>query len=116
MIRRPPRSTLFPYTTLFRSPPPKAARPFASLKRRKALWCSNRSKGRGRLDVKAILLALVLGTPLLLRIRAPRRARELAPMSFYRTTLREEAVSRCRTRPLSPLPSRRPVDLRGLAD
>src|SRR3712207_8992984 len=28
MIRRPPRSTLFPYTTLFRSPPPR--RPDAS--------------------------------------------------------------------------------------
>src|ERR1044072_665784 len=28
MIRRPPRSTLFPYTTLFRSPPaPRPARP-----------------------------------------------------------------------------------------
>src|SRR5258705_4585403 len=26
MIRRPPRSTLFPYTTLFRSPDPAAAR------------------------------------------------------------------------------------------
>src|SRR3989449_6741206 len=26
MIRRPPRSTLFPYTTLFRSPEPSAAR------------------------------------------------------------------------------------------
>src|SRR5438045_7289283 len=26
MIRRPPRSTLFPYTTLFRSHPPRAAR------------------------------------------------------------------------------------------
>src|SRR2546430_6100284 len=26
MIRRPPRSTLFPYTTLFRSPPRTAAR------------------------------------------------------------------------------------------
>src|SRR5258708_11543668 len=26
MIRRPPRSTLFPYTTLFRSPPASAAR------------------------------------------------------------------------------------------
>src|ERR1039457_1512882 len=26
MIRRPPRSTLFPYTTLFRSVPPAAAR------------------------------------------------------------------------------------------
>src|SRR5260370_15941685 len=25
MIRRPPRSTLFPYTTLFRSPPPRVA-------------------------------------------------------------------------------------------
>src|SRR5256885_15357852 len=30
MIRRPPRSTLFPYTTLFRSP----------LRRAKAWWCS----------------------------------------------------------------------------
>src|SRR2546422_10816406 len=28
MIRRPPRSTLFPYTTLFRSPNPKARRNF----------------------------------------------------------------------------------------
>src|SRR6266536_6488616 len=27
MIRRPPRSTLFPYTTLFRSPPRPAHRP-----------------------------------------------------------------------------------------
>src|SRR2546430_12975871 len=27
MIRRPPRSTLFPYTTLFRSHPESAARP-----------------------------------------------------------------------------------------
>src|SRR5260370_15161187 len=27
MIRRPPRSTLFPYTTLFRSQPRTAARP-----------------------------------------------------------------------------------------
>src|SRR3712207_8688932 len=27
MIRRPPRSTLFPYTTLFRSTPRRAARP-----------------------------------------------------------------------------------------
>src|SRR2546427_7998630 len=26
MIRRPPRSTLFPYTTLFRSPSPRLAR------------------------------------------------------------------------------------------
>src|SRR3712207_9161136 len=30
MIRRPPRSTLFPYTTLFRSHPPPSARPSAT--------------------------------------------------------------------------------------
>src|SRR5256885_13214617 len=42
MIRRPPRSTLFPYTTLFRSPP----------------WCSRRrcpSPGRRSLRVIPVL-------------------------------------------------------------
>src|SRR3712207_8211862 len=38
MIRRPPRSTLFPYTTLFRSPapapPPPRSSPRAALSRR----------------------------------------------------------------------------------
>src|SRR5438477_4504360 len=29
MIRRPPRSTLFPYTTLFRSPPPETRQAFS---------------------------------------------------------------------------------------
>src|SRR5256885_10610592 len=36
MIRRPPRSTLFPYTTLFRSPPSKRARPRSCCGRRRA--------------------------------------------------------------------------------
>src|SRR2546427_4068080 len=31
MIRRPPRSTLFPYTTLFRSPQPPADLPLAEV-------------------------------------------------------------------------------------
>src|SRR3712207_7532068 len=35
MIRRPPRSTLFPYTTLFRSVP--GARPFAQVYRESAI-------------------------------------------------------------------------------
>src|SRR2546429_1686382 len=37
MIRRPPRSTLFPYTTLFRSPPVAARSPgtFESARRRR---------------------------------------------------------------------------------
>src|SRR5437867_5911844 len=33
MLRRPPRSTLFPYTTLFRSRPPPAARCKGCLRR-----------------------------------------------------------------------------------
>src|SRR2546426_6040879 len=36
MIRRPPRSTLFPYTTLFRSPAPHAAGGRDSLRQRYA--------------------------------------------------------------------------------
>src|SRR2546427_3497678 len=43
MIRRPPRSTLFPYTTLFRSPrPARPARRRAASPRR-----STRAAGRG---------------------------------------------------------------------
>src|SRR5260370_15019984 len=34
MIRRPPRSTLFPYTTLFRSPPCRRSAPPGCWKRR----------------------------------------------------------------------------------
>src|SRR5256885_5222915 len=37
MIRRPPRSTLFPYTTLFRSP--------------QSVWCDSRRTGPQRQDV-----------------------------------------------------------------
>src|ERR1044072_5366088 len=36
MIRRPPRSTLFPYTTLFRSDPRYAAAPDRSVPRNRA--------------------------------------------------------------------------------
>src|ERR1043165_2013044 len=43
MIRRPPRSTLFPYTTLFRSGvPAELSRPFA------CRHCSSRAKQRCR--------------------------------------------------------------------
>src|SRR5438874_7882163 len=40
MLRRPPRSTLFPYTTLFRSPKPR----FGLRRRRHRGW-SRRSRG-----------------------------------------------------------------------
>src|SRR6266403_4672862 len=43
MIRRPPRSTLFPYTTLFRSRPPAAA-----TRTRPRHETNPRTRGRGR--------------------------------------------------------------------
>src|SRR3712207_7799729 len=48
MIRRPPRSTLFPYTTLFRSRP-IGLRSCASRRWcRERLWCTNRLMGAER--------------------------------------------------------------------
>src|SRR5690349_22295387 len=50
MIRRPPRSTLFPYTTLFRSPAdPRAPRRRARARARPAAWARpTRPGGAGR--------------------------------------------------------------------
>src|SRR6266436_6422884 len=42
MMRRPPRSTLFPYTTLFRSPRLRDRQPHAVCKRRDAGGTRNR--------------------------------------------------------------------------
>src|SRR5258707_7418418 len=55
MIRRPPRSTLFPYTTLFRSchaAPRGAYRPSDT---RWIVWCSLRGSVRGRATMLATL-------------------------------------------------------------
>src|SRR2546427_10574115 len=50
MIRRPPRSTLFPYTTLFRSrPTPSGPTGSASASTTWSSW-SGRSTGRGRVS------------------------------------------------------------------
>src|SRR3712207_7222843 len=50
MIRRPPRSTLFPYTTLFRSPRggPSSPAPSGGSRRRPAAWPLRRSRARTR--------------------------------------------------------------------
>src|SRR3982750_4971005 len=44
MIRRPPRSTLFPYTTLFRSRAPCGRRPLRGLRRRSPPEAPKRSE------------------------------------------------------------------------
>src|SRR3712207_7715348 len=46
MIRRPPRSTLFPYTTLFRSLPPTTLAPLAQERRQCGAVLSPRGKSR----------------------------------------------------------------------
>src|SRR2546425_3133154 len=49
MIRRPPRSTLFPYTTLFRSKRPRSiAREFRAPARARAIDLWGGSEGAGR--------------------------------------------------------------------
>src|SRR5256885_8174308 len=52
MIRRPPRSTLFPYTTLFRSrhaPPGRATpRPFLRHDKKEGRTCTTGTNGAGR--------------------------------------------------------------------
>src|SRR5436190_6686541 len=45
MIRRPPRSTLFPYTTLFRSSSPRTRRG-GSARRSRAPWPTRRAPSR----------------------------------------------------------------------
>src|SRR6266700_7279724 len=52
MIRRPPRSTLFPYTTLFRSRC-RAARPRHPSRRRQP-WCSRRRSPPDRKSTRLI--------------------------------------------------------------
>src|SRR5256885_4967898 len=64
MIRRPPRSTLFPYTTLFRSSPPKIRRcrrryrgaPSASTRPRSRSW---RNEQKAELMVEKSLTVLI---------------------------------------------------------
>src|SRR3712207_7718282 len=63
MIRRPPRSTLFPYTTLFRSLPNREM--FVSLQRRLA-GESARCKEKG-LIVRADVEVVTAGETMLLR-------------------------------------------------
>src|SRR3712207_8422148 len=59
MIRRPPRSTLFPYTTLFRSPAPPAHRlPHCDMHRRfPAVRDRTQRRGIARRELRSASLA-----------------------------------------------------------
>src|SRR2546422_4319545 len=57
MIRRPPRSTLFPYTTLFRSTTPAAQDHFMAPGQRLSPECERDSTGADRSKFHASLLS-----------------------------------------------------------
>src|SRR3712207_7424872 len=71
MIRRPPRSTLFPYTTLFRSPAPSClwsglaffAIPEATAQRSASLRRSPQQKGNPQQDIWSAYLSFALAPP-----------------------------------------------------
>src|ERR1043165_6576157 len=60
MIRRPPRSTLFPYTTLFRSPAPLHISPDFRFRARSPARVSSLTMGRHIIAVTVLLASLLL--------------------------------------------------------
>src|SRR2546426_11034858 len=69
MIRRPPRSTLFPYTTLFRSRPFVGLANFAQLVRDPVVWISLRNTALYTLTVP-VTMVVALGAALALGRRS----------------------------------------------
>src|SRR2546426_4984119 len=57
MIRRPPRSTLFPYTTLFRSDHGATAWPRSLPDRRHSSECQNRDRKSTRLNSSHLVIS-----------------------------------------------------------
>src|SRR3989449_7415453 len=71
MIRRPPRSTLFPYTTLFRSLPPSV-----HAHNKKYFFCSDRMLTLQQRAIAAYLLRLCLFLPGAARFLTAQRSEE----------------------------------------
>src|SRR2546426_2799350 len=91
MIRRPPRSTLFPYTTLFRSQLPQGGREPAGRRRERL------ARGRGRLRRRWRHRSLRgrAGRPVALRRRSPEY---VAPERRARSLHRRDQTARARAR------------------
>src|SRR3712207_8588626 len=75
MIRRPPRSTLFPYTTLFRSPPPR------SISTRRSVAPTSTSTRPGRATSPETAISLVPA-----HAGVPSEANQAAPRSEEHTS------------------------------
>src|SRR3712207_7904634 len=71
MIRRPPRSTLFPYTTLFRSIADRALQVFLHLAQRLRQLALDRLEDALALDVLVLALVEVRRGAVILLVQAP---------------------------------------------
>src|SRR2546423_11583679 len=90
MIRRPPRSTLFPYTTLFRS----IRRRLSALRRRRA----GRPAARGRHAVHAAVHALAAGAADHPPVRSEEHTSELQSLAYLVCRLLLEKKKKQKTR------------------
>src|SRR5215218_5362854 len=75
MIRRPPRSTLFPYTTLFRSPAARQSNTPATWPRSCPAWSRRSEEHTSELQSHSDLVCRLL----LEKKKTPRRARRRRP-------------------------------------
>src|SRR5260370_32044648 len=95
MIRRPPRSTLFPYTTLFRSARPPASWP------RSRWWSAARVPGRSEEHTSELQSHLNLVCRLLLEKKKKKNTNKdfiVTPLGAYLASIRTELVTRLRER------------------
>src|SRR2546430_16140242 len=80
MIRRPPRSTLFPYTTLFRSGPARSCHPFSGGSLMSSLRTSRRRGARRAAFtlIELLVVIAIIGVLIGLLLPAVQKVREAA--------------------------------------
>src|SRR6266536_4866651 len=85
MIRRPPRSTLFPYTTLFRSRTPTCSRARrASALRSRRSACSAPARSRARSRSEEHTSELQSRVDLVCRLLLEKQKNKLCSSSYYK--------------------------------
>src|SRR3989442_9080623 len=89
MIRRPPRSTLFPYTTLFRSPRAQGRAPDRGLLR------NRRERDRGRLRSEEHTSELQSRPHLVCRLLLEKKNENLWVGRSRHAVFQEDGVSQC---------------------
>src|SRR2546430_10300814 len=95
MIRRPPRSTLFPYTTLFRSPPsaPGCSRPAAAVRSVPVAGRSKRAAPRSEEHTSELQSQSNLVCRLLLEKKKTKARNDDGPTALMDRLLHDETLN-----------------------